>query len=580
MTSNEKKLLARLAYDLKEFEEEKKENLIKGITLFTDQKDYRQLHVTVVPPENTVFGNTPYHFVMIFPDNYPKSAPKIKLDVLIPRDHIYDWGNGIWICLDILETHCSGPYSGWSTAYTLAGILRQLQSYIFSNEDNANTLKQKDYLNSVKKSIENANKYTCKVCNHGINQSIDQNISKKELKEEKVEKYILKIIPKDIQYNIFKFTDEKTFNNIKQIKEFKEINYDVQAKINKRETICFYSKKGLDTEILGIGVNIECYYDTQDIKEIKTLYGLISYDAFMNEKIQKDVWARSFNNFLPLYINKEHGNKAMKLFEEQVSKIYKKFDPMFVVDICCHVMNTQIVNIMNGDKHASIDALKIYCYFHRILIFFVETYDLKGKINSKIDNTIKNDTMIKKLKLPNIGIFLPLLLVSKYNWSDVSPVILKEIFARNVYWWSKDYNLRDLNIDKKEREIGSFERCKISMKLIMFHVYFLKIVQNNEVLFNEYEKYSGQPSEKFVDEFQKKVFEMQKLSSYDEFFSYVDIESKMNIDKILLLSVKNSNSSGYTNERQFKNIKNIDAMIKNNKNTVQNTNAGNLNQVS
>ena len=328
----------------------------------------------------------------------------------------------------------------------------------------------------------------------------------------------------------------------------------MQADFFKKETICFHSKENIKNNIIGIGVDITYYYESETIKFINTQLGLLSYKAFVNENVRKDVWRHKIDNFIPLYINKEHGEKAMELFEKQIAKIYKKdFEPQLALNFCCSLMNTFVVNLMNGEKHASINALTGYCYFHRILLYFSEKYEsIKKYTNDKIKKFIENSSERNKANTPNLGELFPLLLISDYKWHEVAPKLIQEGMSRNVYWIIKKYpELKNLSVNKNERITKSFKSSLVSKKLIMFHYYCLKIVCKNEQLISDYEKYYGRPSEKFVNEFQKKVFTMQKLSSYQEFFEYVDITSNLNIYQILIKSIKNSNKSGYTEAKDF-----------------------------
>ncbi len=44
------------------------------------------------------------------------------------------------------------------------------------------------------------------------------------------------------------------------------------------------------------------------------------------------------------------------------------------------LMNTMVVNVMNGSLHASIVALEGYCSFHRLLLLFVQKYPSLQKL--------------------------------------------------------------------------------------------------------------------------------------------------------------------------------------------------------
>ena len=94
-----------------------------------------------------------------------------------------------------------------------------------------------------------------------------------------------------------------------------------------------------------------------------------------------------------LCINKEHAN--LNLFERCVQTAVENTSnteqavPDMCLNLMCTLMNTMIVEMMNGKTHASINALYGYCYFHRWIIAILETYPQKlGQIQS-------NDTSVR-----------------------------------------------------------------------------------------------------------------------------------------------------------------------------------------
>ena len=147
------KSLKRLYNDFKEI----KEDPLNGIGVFPLENNFYEWHANIQSPKDSPFKGTIYHFIIIFPENYPVSPPKVKHKTFIPRVHIN--GNST-ICLDMFN-------SGWSMAYTIGSILLQLQSYIFSNEVNESMENSKTYNESIENSIEEANNYVCN-CGHNM----------------------------------------------------------------------------------------------------------------------------------------------------------------------------------------------------------------------------------------------------------------------------------------------------------------------------------------------------------------------------------------------------------------------------
>ncbi len=90
--------------------------------------DIMTWHVNLVAPDGPYVG-LPLHCVLTIPADYPISPPVVNLPVLIPHPNVF---SSSFICLDLLRSSASsGPYTGWSSAYTLQSVLLQLQTFLF-----------------------------------------------------------------------------------------------------------------------------------------------------------------------------------------------------------------------------------------------------------------------------------------------------------------------------------------------------------------------------------------------------------------------------------------------------------------
>jgi ubiquitin-conjugating enzyme E2 N len=77
-------------------------------------------------PQQSPFEGGVFHIALQFPDTYPDEAPVITLFNSIPHPFV----SGDRICLNMLDSERSGPYTGWSPAYSVQSILLQLQSFL------------------------------------------------------------------------------------------------------------------------------------------------------------------------------------------------------------------------------------------------------------------------------------------------------------------------------------------------------------------------------------------------------------------------------------------------------------------
>ena len=77
------------------------------------------------------------HLVAHFPEDYPLRPPTIHVLTPVPHANVLPIGNGnpgYYLCLDMLEITDAGPYRGWTSAYTVASICRQLQSFLLDSK--------------------------------------------------------------------------------------------------------------------------------------------------------------------------------------------------------------------------------------------------------------------------------------------------------------------------------------------------------------------------------------------------------------------------------------------------------------
>lgn len=70
------------------------------------------------------------HLELEFSSTYPAQPPRLHLCTPLPHPNVFPRGERHWVCLDMLEApeaDKTGPFSGWSSAYTVTSVLTQLQ---------------------------------------------------------------------------------------------------------------------------------------------------------------------------------------------------------------------------------------------------------------------------------------------------------------------------------------------------------------------------------------------------------------------------------------------------------------------
>eukprot|EP01117_Protostelium_nocturnum_P011583 TRINITY_DN4202_c0_g1_i6.p1 TRINITY_DN4202_c0_g1~~TRINITY_DN4202_c0_g1_i6.p1 ORF type:complete len:378 (+),score=132.33 TRINITY_DN4202_c0_g1_i6:134-1267(+) len=230
------------------------------------------------------------------------------------------------------------------------------------------------------------------------------------------------------------------------------------------------------------------------------------------------------------------------------------------IDILCKLMSTMVVNIMSNTISASTKSLEGYCAFHRLMIMAVETWpELKVMIDKKIADFIKDESMASKKVVPNLGEFLPLLLVSSYNWKDIAEAYLKENFDRNVFWilqkfphfGKSEYDPSIDSDDENGRNAKTFESNRVSFRLLQFHVFFMKLSKPPEMTLQQiaerYDSLYGHPTEAMKADLLSVVKQIMELGSWEEFFTVIGypIPSPSDVNGWLRKSILNSIKKGY-----------------------------------
>jgi len=389
------------------------------------------------------------------------------------------------------------------------------------------------------------------------------------------EQYKLMQLPNEMLLYIFGFLSVAELKKVERVSNvFRSVAENKLLTIGS-ELVCFHSKVPYWEDTLGIGLDISINPHTHTISAINTPLDMLSHDVFLKEGVRKSVWGHTFQHWIPVFINKGHGN--MKLFEKCVQKVYANTPtkslpvPDQCLNLMCTLMNTMIVEMMKGISHASIKALYGYCYFHRWLIEIVEQNPTKLRdIQLQVSNFINRESCRTKANCPNIGEFLPLLSVlgpSGLTWDSVKSGVVHETSVRNALWCVKKNPrlARTFPNDSSYRLKDSWEANAVSCKLIMFHVFFLRNVielehkgRSLQEIARLYDVNFGCPPKSQVtgksleDVLQREIFKIQKVSSFKSYFAYIgvtNLNSDEDIAEYLRGCMRTSEFRGYHGRR-------------------------------
>ena len=134
------------------------ENILAASPIFTNgMKDLYNWKILIKGRENTIFEGGKYPISLIFDENFPMNAPKIKFPQDFQHIHVYEDG---MICLPLLSEN------NWKSQYDLIYILNSIENLIHNSPKINSPANQKlleiymnDYQQYVKIIREQAEKY-------------------------------------------------------------------------------------------------------------------------------------------------------------------------------------------------------------------------------------------------------------------------------------------------------------------------------------------------------------------------------------------------------------------------------------
>lgn len=380
---------------------------------------------------------------------------------------------------------------------------------------------------------------------------------------------IFDILNNDVLFVIFEYLNQNHLYSLwRSCKKFQEL-VEQNAEINKRELMCFHSKKTYLETQLGIGINI-IYYANGTIKSITTPLDILSYDCF-KEGLRLSVWKEPITHFIPLMINSNYRKKAGPLLMACISNILNKknIDLTDCLNMISKILNSIIVSLMleqNNNKmvkqYLSEKALVGYCSFYHVLLSLC--YNSNNLVKNIEDTCIKfnSDSEFRTKKfIPDLGIFLIYIGISDIPWKQLVKPIISELFDRNVRWIIEKYpELQFIEPDKISyfRIQKTFECVITSLRLTIFQYYFLtKIARPDKpwnIILEELDRLKGRPTETAKRELHYQSKQIKKINSWTDFFNMIEMEplSELELTQELKNAVIRSKQKKYHEFLPFK----------------------------
>ena len=402
--------------------------------------------------------------LLTFFDNYPTKPPKI---LIFPGQAINEFyhhhifndmrdENGLnykKFCFDLLDNEfmsTTDEHTGWNPSYSISSLLLQVQNFI-SNPDKE--VPSKYYIDQLMDSMNHYQRSFLVQTEKGFIEKIHT------WKDPYPEMYF----KKDDENNKIK-EKEKEKNEDKK----KEEEYKMQ--IIKENLSCFMLKVNYidDPDILlgypiilkrGFGKNkIELY----PIPELLTYEGFLTQvdiqgqmvDMFFNLKSANNEF---YNNWLPIYINKEHYEKNKQTILNSINNIIirsniniyninnnmqiNSFKPEQIFQVLPMILNSMIIGLFTGKITCSSSFIR--CYFQYILLFKKFCVEFEGDyldyLNMKFNEIKKNNYTVTKEIIPDIGNFFILILfcsldTNSESMNKIYNSLYEDSLNRQMFW--------------------------------------------------------------------------------------------------------------------------------------------------
>ncbi len=371
----------------------------------------------------------------------------------------------------------------------------------------------------------------------------------------------------------------------------------------RRELLCFFSRRNMTEEVLGIGLYVERHKNTDKLKTLWSPLDLISRSAFLEDELRRSAYGENFNYWLPLplttaharyslplaksmlvaihrnisfvpkdrvsKLEREYGPTAKELFEfdEKMDQLAKQFNPLIVLDIIPKLMNHMVVALMKQDSkgklplHASEKALLGYCSYHHILLNLALEYpQIQDHVDYYLDEFMAHPSRRVKLVVPDLGELLVRLCISrKYSWKDVAEPFLQEFFDRTVFWTldERQHNMPELAYLEQDavseyRLDRTLRSTQTATRLLMFQVFFMRFVGKPQgkslpQILDLYNKSYGRPQRGTAETLCDETKRIHHVDSWSEFYRRIGLAepSLAQMSEMLRQSVRNSESKGY-----------------------------------
>lgn len=245
------------------------------------------------------------------------------------------------------------------------------------------------------------------------------------------------------------------------------------------------------------------------------------------------------------------GNSASRNAQEVASQMET------ILSVVGELWVNTTIGIVKDQGYESERAMMCFVTLHFLLLCLAEQH---SNLRSHATNTVREFLKLiesepeRNLKkdVPNLGHFLVRFLLAEadVSLSSAAQMITRELFNRNVAWVDERFLSRPGGSrDERETQVkGTFESSQFGMKLTVFQSYYILRCQELGLdSIAALEACGGRPAGEALRAFQTDCRQIKEISSYQEFFRWMQLAELAERDPhdLLCAAVKESNARGY-----------------------------------
>lgn len=327
--------------------------------------------------------------------------------------------------------------------------------------------------------------------------------------------------------------------------------------------VCYVTKLGEadGAAPLGFGVNVE----NARLVTCSSPCEHLSLEAFEGG-VRASTTNKPFTHWVPVVTAGTKWPAIRGLWAERVERLAAAHPQLGAggasravmgVRLCCSVMNSLVVEIMNARDQLTANDKFIEGYFAFYRVMKEVRREAAREVGAYADGAIgaflARPEARRKGAVANLGEWLLLLLASeRYAWGDVAEAFVAECDARNVFWYVQGTGASPGALPALAararvagRSVAVFGATPVSRSIVCYQVRFLRLAES--VDFKAVDAAGGSVGEAVKQEIKGMHAAIARMRSWNEHFAWLGMAERSEAarDAELVAALDASAAAGY-----------------------------------